>query len=190
MPCRLHAASIPPPCRPTPLQYRPIPPPCRPMPRPCRSPAMPCRVNSHMPCRAPAILRQCRVLRESPRGSRKYSNCSSYSLTNWYASDNKLRGTPLGSRKKPNASRPPDADSGRTMLFTHAMPIPCRSHAVLCRGLEKSLSERHGHSIARARHGHGMTFVNQTRPRCVNHMGKAQPKPLNAGHDRGTEWCV
>jgi hypothetical protein len=26
-------------------------------------------------CRAPAILRQCRVLRESPRGSRKYPNC-------------------------------------------------------------------------------------------------------------------
>jgi hypothetical protein len=36
----------------------------------------PCRaVNSHMPCRAPAMLRQCRPLRESPRGSRKYPNC-------------------------------------------------------------------------------------------------------------------
>jgi hypothetical protein len=44
------------------------------MPSPCRSPAMPYRVNSHMPCHAPAILRQCRVLRESPRGSRKYPN--------------------------------------------------------------------------------------------------------------------
>jgi len=33
------------------------------------------RVNSHMPCRAPAMLRQCRVLRESPRGSWKYPNC-------------------------------------------------------------------------------------------------------------------
>jgi len=43
------------------------------MPRPCRSPAMPC-VNSHMPCRAPALLRRCRVLHESPRGSRKYPN--------------------------------------------------------------------------------------------------------------------
>ena len=31
--------------------------------------SMPC------PCRAPALLRQCRVLRESPRGSRKYLNC-------------------------------------------------------------------------------------------------------------------
>ena len=37
---------------------------------------LPCRaVNSHMPCRAPAMLRQCRVLRESSRGSRKYPNC-------------------------------------------------------------------------------------------------------------------
>jgi hypothetical protein len=27
------------------------------------------------PCRAPALLRQCRVLHESPRGSRKYPNC-------------------------------------------------------------------------------------------------------------------
>jgi hypothetical protein len=45
------------------------------MPRPCRSPAMPCRVNSHMPWRAPTILRQCRVLRDSPHGSRKYPNC-------------------------------------------------------------------------------------------------------------------
>jgi hypothetical protein len=44
------------------------------MPRPCRSPAMPF-VNSHMPCRAHAMLRQCRVLHESPRGSRKYPNC-------------------------------------------------------------------------------------------------------------------
>jgi hypothetical protein len=32
-------------------------------------------VNSHMPCCAPALLRQCRVLRESLRGSRKYPNC-------------------------------------------------------------------------------------------------------------------
>jgi hypothetical protein len=40
----------------------------------CRSPVMPC-INSHMPCRAPALFQQCRVLRESPRGSRKYPNC-------------------------------------------------------------------------------------------------------------------
>jgi hypothetical protein len=45
-----------------------------PMPRPCHSNAMPC-VNSHTPCRAPALFQQSRVLRESPRGSRKYPNC-------------------------------------------------------------------------------------------------------------------
>jgi hypothetical protein len=38
--------------------------------------SFPCHaVNSHMPCPAPAMLRQCRVLREIPRGSRKYPNC-------------------------------------------------------------------------------------------------------------------
>jgi len=82
-------------------------------------------VTSHIPCRAPAMLRQCRVLRQSPRGSRKYPNCLSNSLTDrlfcsvllplftvavmdrceedWYASDNNHRGTPRTSRKKPNA---------------------------------------------------------------------------------------
>jgi hypothetical protein len=100
------------------------------MPCPCRAhaipPAMPC-VKSHMPCRAPALLRQCRVLRESPRGSRKYPNSYSNSLTDcllcrvliphftvvgmdrceedWYACDNNLRGTPRGNRKKPTAGR-------------------------------------------------------------------------------------
>jgi uncharacterized metal-binding protein len=33
------------------------------------------KTNSHMPCRAPVILRQCLVLRENPRGSRKYPKC-------------------------------------------------------------------------------------------------------------------
>jgi hypothetical protein len=33
------------------------------------------------------------------------------------------------------------------------MPCPCRAHAALCRGLDKSLSERHGRGMAQARHG-------------------------------------
>jgi hypothetical protein len=42
----------------------------------CHVAPLPCRaVNSHVPCRSPAMLRQCRVLRENPRGSRKYPNC-------------------------------------------------------------------------------------------------------------------
>jgi hypothetical protein len=39
------------------------------VPLPC------CAVNSYVPRRAPATLRQCRIVRESPRGSRKYPNC-------------------------------------------------------------------------------------------------------------------
>jgi hypothetical protein len=35
---------------------------------------MPC-VNSHTPCRAPELLQECRVLRKSPRDSRKHPNC-------------------------------------------------------------------------------------------------------------------
>jgi hypothetical protein len=31
--------------------------------------------------------------------------------------------------------------------------MPCHAHAALCRGLEKSLSERHGRGMERARHG-------------------------------------
>jgi hypothetical protein len=42
----------------------------------------------------------------------------------------------------------PHAVSGRPMLI-----YTCHAHAALCRGLEKSLSERHGRGRARARHG-------------------------------------
>jgi hypothetical protein len=98
----------------------------------------PCRVNSHMPCRDPAILRQCRVFLESPCGRRKYPNC-------WSASGNNLRGTPRGSRKKPNAGRSPTRSFWAVDANSH---IPCLSHAALCRGLERSLSERHGPGIA------------------------------------------
>jgi hypothetical protein len=117
----------------------------------CRAHAMPCRVNSNMPCRTAASLRQCRVLRESPRGNRKYPNCESYSLTDWYASDN-LRGTPRVSRKKPNAGRSPTCRLWTADANSH-MPCPCRTNTALCSGLEKSLSERHGRGMARALHG-------------------------------------
>ena len=36
---------------------------------------------------------------------------------------------------------------------------------------------------------HGMTSVNQTRPHCVNQMGKANSKTLAARHGRGTVWA-
>jgi hypothetical protein len=118
---------------------------------PYRSRNMSCRVNLHMPSRAPAILRKCCALREIPRGSRKYPNCQSYSLTDWYASDRKLRGTPRGSQKKPNAGRSPTCGLWTADVNSH---MPCHAHATaaLCHGLEKSLSERHSCGMARPRH--------------------------------------
>jgi hypothetical protein len=62
------------------------------------------------------------------------------------------------------------------------------AHAALCRGLEKPLSERHGRDMAREQHERGMACVNQTRPHCVNQMGKTPSKPLAARHGRGTAW--
>jgi len=40
---------------------------------------------------------------------------------------------------------------------------------MLCHGLEKNV-------VVRAWHGHGMASVNQTRPHCVNQMGKTHSK--------------
>jgi hypothetical protein len=71
----------------------------------------------------------------------------------------------------------PHTVSGRPMLI-HI----CHAHAALCRGLEKSLSERHGHGMACVNH--------QSRPHCVNQMGNKRSKPLAAQHGRGTAWYV
>jgi hypothetical protein len=35
----------------------------------------------------------------------------------------------------------------------------------------------------------GMAGVNQTRPHCVNQMGKIHSKPLAARHGRGMAWA-
>jgi hypothetical protein len=142
---------------------------------------MPCRVNSHMPCRAPAIVRQCRVLREIPRGSRKYPNCLSYSLTNWYASDNNLRATPRGTRKKPKAGRSPTC-----LLWTADANsrMPCHAHAAPMPRCALALRRRFQNGMVVAWHGRGMACVNQTRPHCVNQMGKTQSKPPS-----GTAWA-
>jgi hypothetical protein len=53
----------------------------------------------------------------------------------------------VAGRSRTQAGRP-HAVSGRPILI-HT----CHAHAALCRGLEKSLSERHGRGKARARHG-------------------------------------
>jgi hypothetical protein len=51
-----------------------------------------------------------------------------------------------------------------------------------CSSLEKN-------GMVRAWHGRSMANVNQTRPHCVNQMGKKHSKPLAARHGRGTAWA-
>jgi hypothetical protein len=75
--------------------------------------------------------------------------------------------------------------------------IPCRSHAVPmpspCRDPAVALRSRFQKGIFVAWHGNGMVCVNQTRPQCVNKMGKTQSKHLAERHGRGTAWerhCV
>jgi hypothetical protein len=43
--------------------------------------------------------------------------------------------------------------------------------------------------MVRAWHGRGMANMNQTRPHCVNQMGKTHSKTLAARHGRGTAWA-
>jgi hypothetical protein len=92
----------------------------------------------------------------------------------------------VAGRSRTGAGRP-HAVSGRPMLIHtyNAVPMPR-----LCRGLESSLSERHICGMAGERHGNGLTCVNQTRPHCVNQIGKTQSKPLAERHGRGTAWYV
>jgi hypothetical protein len=43
--------------------------------------------------------------------------------------------------------------------------------------------------MVRAWNGRGMASVNQTRPHCVNEMGKTHSKPLVTRHGRRTAWA-
>jgi hypothetical protein len=67
----------------------------------------------------------------------------------WYASDNNLRATPSGSRKKTKAGRSPTCHLWTADANSH---MPCPAYAALCCGLEKSLSERHGRGMGTARY--------------------------------------
>jgi hypothetical protein len=62
----------------------------------------------------------------------------------------------------------PHAVCGRPMLIPH---MPCRAQAALCRGLDKSLSERHGR---------GMAYVNR--------IGNTSSKSVAARYGRGMAW--
>jgi hypothetical protein len=88
--------------------------------------------------------------------------------------DNNLRRTPRRSLEKLNAGRSPTC---RLWTADAKLQMSCYVHPALLRGLEKSLLEKHGRGMARARHGHCMACVNQTRPHCVNQMGKKNLNP-------------
>jgi hypothetical protein len=123
MPCCAHA-----------VPYHGMLHPCRPLP--CHAAPMP---SPTLPCHDPANLGQCRVLRESPRGSQKYPNCWFYSSKEWYTSDNNLHGTPRGSQKKLNAGRTPTCHlwkaNANSHMPCHAMPLhmPCCATALRTR---------------------------------------------------------
>jgi hypothetical protein len=90
----------------------------------------------------------------------------------WHASDNKLPGTPCGSRKAQNAGRSPTCCLWMADANSH---IPCRYPAA-------ALRSRFQKGIFVAQQGNGMVCVSQTWPHCVNQMGKTQSKPLAERH--------
>jgi hypothetical protein len=87
----------------------------------------------------------------------------------------------VAGRSRTRAGRP-HAVSGRPMLIhtCHAMPMPRCAVA---------FRNRFQNGMVVTWHGRGMACVNQTRPQCVNQMGKTQSKPLTARHGRGTAWA-
>jgi hypothetical protein len=86
----------------------------------------------------------------------------------------------VAGRSRKRAGRPHTV-SGRPMLIhtCHAMPMPRCAVA---------LRSRFQNGMVVAWHGRVMACVNQTRPHCVNQMGKTRYKPLAAGHGWGTAW--
>jgi hypothetical protein len=52
-----------------------------------------------------------------------------------------------------------------------------------------ALRSRFQNGMIMAWHGRGMACVNQTRPHCVNQMGRTQSNPFLARHVRVTAWA-
>jgi hypothetical protein len=78
------------------------------------------------------------------------------------------------------------AASRRPMLLFdshNTIPFPRRSHAFT---LPRPCHEPAVKFIFVAWQGNGMVYMNQTRPHCVNQMGKTQSKHLAERRGRGT----
>jgi hypothetical protein len=75
-----------------------------------------------------------------------------------------------------------------TFVELHVVAGRSRTRA----GSPQAVSRRTCCAVAlrrRAWSEHGMASVTQTRPHCVNQMGKKHSKPLAARHGRGTAWA-
>jgi hypothetical protein len=62
----------------------------------------------------------------------------------------------------------------------HTVPMPRCTVA---------LRSRIQNGMVVAWHGRGMPCVSQTRPNCVNQLGKTQSEPFAVQHGRGTAWA-
>jgi hypothetical protein len=78
------------------------------------------------------------------------------------------------------------------VVETRGRKLASRQHSVTlprpCHNPAMALTGRFQKGIVVARQGNGMVCVNQTRPHCVNKMGKTQSKALPERHGRGTAW--
>ena len=70
------------------------------------------------------------------------------------------------------------------------LAMPCSDHAVLLKATARPSRDGRAAALRRmARLEHGMASENQTRPHCVNQMGKTHSKPLAERCGRGTAWA-
>ena len=67
------------------------------------------------------------------------------------------------------------------------MPVPCSDHAVLLKATARPSID--GRAVLwPCEERHGMASVNQTRPHCVNQIGKTHSISLAARHGMGAAW--
>jgi hypothetical protein len=145
------------------------------------------KANSQIPCRFPATL-----IHTCHAATLPFSE-SAVSFVKIRVVDGNIRTASLllatnfvefrvvAGRSRTRSGRP-HAVSGRSMLIHtyHAVPMSL-SRCTVPWPWEVAFRTAwswHGR-------GNGLACVNQTRPRCVNQMGKTQYKPLAERHDRG-----
>jgi hypothetical protein len=96
---------------------------------------------------------------------------------------NNVRGIPRGRLNKPKAGRSPTCRLWTADAISH---IPCRFHSIPMPRSAVAMKSSFQNGMVMAWHGNGMACVKQTRPHCVNQMGKSQSKHLAERNGRGT----